>query len=219
MARLSIAALYDRLFQVYGPQGWWPAESSFEVMVGALLTQNTAWRNVERAIAALRSARALTPRRIVKAAPQQLGRWIKSSGCFNVKAGRLQHLCQWYLDQGEHAVLAGLPTALLRPALLAVHGVGQETADAILLYAFNRPVFVIDAYTRRLLYRLGIIYGDEDYEALRGLMQQRLARRRNTTQVYNQYHALIVQHAKTVCKVKPRCNVCCLQRRCQQRLD
>ena len=138
------------LFRAHGKQHWWPGNSRFEIMVGAVLTQNTAWVNVERAIANLKGANRLSPDAIVGTHSKSLARWLKPSGYFNVKSRRLRALCRWILDQGGLRRLARMPTDRLREVLLSVHGIGPETADDILLYAFNRPVFVIDAYTRRL---------------------------------------------------------------------
>ena len=199
---------YDLLYRHYGPQHWWPADSPFEVMVGAILTQNTAWSNVESAIANLRKNRCLDPERIVTERPERLARWIKPSGYFNIKAKRLQNYCRWYLEQGGWEALSKQPTSRLRHALLSVNGIGPETADDILLYAFGRPVFVIDAYTRRLFSRLGMIRGDEAYETLRTRFETELGT--EDPQLFNEYHALIVRHAKEACRKRADCSRCCL---------
>jgi endonuclease-3 related protein len=203
--------VYRRLLATHGPQHWWPGDSAFEIMVGAVLTQNTAWSNVERAIANLKRAGGLTPAAIARTPPARLAAWLRPSGYFNVKARRLKSLCRWLLAQGGMRAIAGRPTARLRHELIAVHGVGPETADDILLYAFERPVFVIDAYTRRLFARLGIIQGDEGYETLRHLFEHALP---SEAALFNEYHALIVRHAKEVCRRRPRCSDCCLARDC-----
>jgi endonuclease-3 related protein len=205
MTKRQLMTLYRRLYRSYGPQDWWPADSPFEVMVGAVLTQNTAWTNVEQAIAGLRRAGRLDPERIRRMRADTLARLIRPSGYFNIKARRLQNLCRWYLEAGGHVHLATWPTAELRAALLAVNGVGPETADDILLYAFERPVFVIDAYTRRLLRSLDMIRGDESYEELRGLFEDRLV---PDAQLFNEYHALIVRHAKEPCDDTRACRHC-----------
>ena len=165
--------VYRRLFRAYGPQQWWPAETRFEVMVGAVLTQNTAWTNVEKAMDNLRRAGALEAERLVAMRGGRLAQLIRPSGCFNVKAGRLLNLCRWFHAGGGFPGLDPRPTAGLRESLLGVKGVGPETADDILLYAFQRPVFVIDAYTRRLLGALELGSGEEGYETLRGLFESR----------------------------------------------
>jgi endonuclease-3 related protein len=204
---ITIPAAYRKLYTAYGRQHWWPGDSRFEIMVGAVLTQNTAWTNVERAIGNLRRARALTPEAIARAAPKRLAAWLKPSGYFNVKAQRLKAMCRWLLARGGVRGLARLSTHDLRAALIAVHGIGPETADDIVLYAFGRPVFVIDAYTRRIFARLGIIRGDEGYETLRHLFERTLGA---DASVFNEYHALIVRHGKDVCRARPRCAGCCL---------
>ena len=203
--------IYDTLYRNYGPQHWWPADTPFEVMVGAILTQNTAWSNVERAIANLRENRCLTAEQIIATPAEQLARWLKPSGYFNIKARRLQNYCRWYLDQGGRDALSKRDTPILRTQLLSVNGIGPETADDILLYAFERPVFVIDAYTRRLFSRLGTIRGDEDYETLRALFENELGTGNGSTALFNEYHALIVRHAKEVCGKQPCCNDCILR--------
>lgn len=199
--------IYERLYSFYGPQQWWPGDSRFEIMVGAVLTQNTAWTNVEKAITNLKLAEALSPEAIVAAHHKRLAMWLKPSGYFNIKAKRLKAFCRWLLEQGGEKRLARWSTEKLRNALLAVHGIGPETADDILLYAFNRPVFVIDAYTRRIFGRLGLVEGDEDYESLRATFEGSL---KGNAQVFNEYHALIVNHGKDVCRNRPRCEHCCL---------
>lgn len=194
--RAQLLTLYRRLYDSYGPQHWWPAKTPFEVMVGAVLTQNTAWINVERAVANLRRMRCLSARSMLTLEPADLAELIRPSGYFNIKERRLRSLCQWFVDRGGLSRLRRLETQNLRGELLAVHGVGPETADDILLYAFERPVFVIDAYTRRLFARLGLARGDEHYEALRLGIEKVLE---PDTALFNEYHALIVRHAKEGC--------------------
>lgn len=213
LTRRRLLAVYNRLYRSFGPQGWWPGDSPFEVMVGAVLTQNTAWSNVERAIANLAARDKLDAAGIVQARSDHLARWLRPAGYFNIKAQRLKNLCRWYLEQGGYRALARLPTADLRHALLSVNGVGHETADDILLYAFGRPVFVIDAYTRRLFSRLGLVAGDEPYDDLRLAIENSLG---DETELYNEYHALIVRHAKESCRVQPRCDSCILNASCPQ---
>ena len=197
--------LYRRLYRAYGPQRWWPAETRFEVIVGAVLTQNTAWTNVEKAIENLRLAGALEAERLLALRSGRLASLIRPAGYFNVKAGRLLNLCRWFRDGGGFPGLDPLTTAGLRESLLEVKGVGPETADDILLYAFQRPVFVIDAYTRRLLGAVGLVSGEEGYEALRGRFESRLP---PDPDLFNEYHALIVRHAKEKCSGSGRCRHC-----------
>lgn len=209
--RPTFHKVYKKLLATHGPQDWWPGDSAFEIMVGAILTQNTAWTNVEKAITNLKHARALTPRKILAVPEGTLAVWLKPSGYFNVKAKRLRAFCAWLVAQGGVKRLAKLPTPALRAALLAVHGIGPETADDILLYAFDRPVFVIDAYTRRIFSRLGLIGGNEHYEILRARWETALPR---DSRLFNEYHALIVMHGKDICRPKPRCGHCCLTASC-----
>jgi len=213
---VALRNVFRSLHRHHGPQHWWPGDSRFEVMVGAVLTQNTAWINVERAIANLKRARALTPQAIVRAPVARLASWLRPSGYFNVKAKRLRHLCRWVVQEGGVRALARLGTHELRAALIAVYGIGPETADDILLYAFHRPVFVVDAYTRRIFARFGIIRGDEGYETLRHLFETALG---PDTDLFNEYHALIVRHGKDVCRSKPRCENCCLARTCRAQVS
>jgi endonuclease-3 related protein len=206
--------VFDRLYAAYGPQQWWPGDTPFEIMVGAVLTQNTSWTNVERGIENLKTNRALHPQTIIDTHHKRLASWLKPVGYFNVKAKRLKNYCSWYLAEGELKQLSRLETELLRENLLSVNGVGPETADDILLYAFERPVFVIDAYTRRLFARLGYVAGDEDYETLRQIFEKELNRQTEKVPLFNEYHALIVNHAKYFCKTKPACAACCLKSIC-----
>jgi endonuclease-3 related protein len=209
--------VYERLYGHFGPQYWWPGETPFEVMVGAILTQNTAWSNVEKAIANLKANRALSAKAIAVTEHSQLAEWLRPSGYFNIKAERLQSFCRWLLEPGRLRQLEQLDTHALRHALLSVKGVGPETADDMVLYAFGRPVFVIDAYTRRLFSRLGLIAGDEGYEALRAMVEECFGRDAPQVEVFNEFHALIVAHAKAFCRKRPLCRGCPLVRRCPSR--
>ena len=200
--------LYQRLFDAYGKQNWWPAESPFEVMVGAVLTQNTAWTNVEKAISRLKRAGKLDLTAMQRMTEWRLADLIRPSGYFNVKARRLKALCQWLTDHKGIESLQGQETNELRLSLLTVNGIGPETADDILLYAFNRPVFVIDTYTRRLLTKIGLINGKEGYETLRKLFESSLTA---DAALYNEYHALIVRHAKQKCSGDTSCVHCCIE--------
>lgn len=213
----TIHKFYTLLYKAYGPQHWWPACTPFEVMVGAILTQNTAWVNVERAIVNLKNHHALSAEMITAVHSNRLAQWLKPSGYFNIKARRLKNFCRWYLAQGGYRALCHWDTAILREALLSVNGVGPETADDILLYAFQRPVFVVDAYTRRLFVRLGIISEGEGYEPVRRRFETTLKRVSHKVARFNEYHALIVKHGKDYCRIKPNCSKCCLRRDCPTR--
>ncbi len=206
-----LRALFRRLYQAYGPQRWWPERGggAFEVMVGAILTQNTAWKNADRAISELRRHGCLSCEAILHLRRDRLARRIRPSGYFNLKAERLHNFCRWLEGCGGIAALARLPTGQLREELLEVHGIGLETADDILLYALARPVFVIDAYTRRLLAALGMAQGDEPYESLRLAFERALG---EDVPMYNEYHALIVRHAKERCVYQPDCRRCRVER-------
>lgn len=214
MSQPTFYQIYRVLLRAYGPQDWWPGESAFEVMVGAVLTQNTSWLNVERAIANIKQEKAMSAASIAGMKHVHLARLLKPAGYFNVKATRLQNFCRWYNAQGGRRTLQRHATDDLRQLLLSVNGVGPETADDMLLYAFERPVFVIDAYTRRLFSRLHLIEGKETYETLRHLFERSLSRVRQKVDVFNEYHALIVHHAKHVCRSRPQCDTCCLRRQC-----
>ncbi|MEN8169143.1 MAG: endonuclease III domain-containing protein [Pseudomonadota bacterium] len=214
---MRLITVYNNLLKQYGPQHWWPGETPFEVMVGAVLTQNTAWTNVEKAIANLKAVDALSPEAIIAADHDTLAEWLRPSGYFNIKATRLKNYCHWYLEQGGFVGLNQRPDSELRHAVLSVNGVGPETADDILLYAFERPVFVIDAYTRRIFSRLALVEHDSGYEVLRHYFEDGLKKEENRVALFNEYHALIVLHAKEHCRVKPQCTGCPLRRGCLSR--
>jgi endonuclease III related protein len=197
--------IYRRLLGAFGPQHWWPGDTPLEIAVGAILTQNTAWSNVEKAITVLKSRRLLSLKRLVRLSPAALAPLIRSAGFYNVKAARLAEFLHWLEACGGFAGLRRIPTRALRPMLLECNGVGPETADSILLYALGRPVFVVDAYTRRILSRYGLIAGGEPYEDLRLMFESSLPR---NSKVYNEYHALLVRLAKENCRSRPACDSC-----------
>lgn len=208
----KLLSIYQALLAIYGRQQWWPADSAFEVMLGAILTQNTLWSNVEKALVLLKQRISLDPKALLSLSSTDLESCLKPSGYFRIKTQRLKNYCRWYLAQGGYAGLDQLPTSELRESLLKVQGIGPETADDIVLYAFHRPVFIIDAYTRRLLQRLNLIQGQENYEYCRQLFEASLPK---SVDLYKQYHALIVMHAKQRCrKAKPICLACCLSAVC-----
>jgi endonuclease-3 related protein len=181
-------------------------------MIGAVLTQNTAWINVERALTQLSAHIPLAADALLALPEAELAALIRPAGYFNVKARRLRAFCEAFIAAGGEPALSTLDTPQLREWLLGIHGVGPETADDILLYAFERPVFVIDAYTRRLFERLGVLDGGEPYETLRMRFEQALGA---DPVLFNEYHALIVHHAKHVCRARaPRCDACCLVADC-----
>lgn len=204
----EIRELYDRLYASFGPQHWWPGDTPFQVIVGAILTQNTAWTNVEKALANLKSADLLRPERLHGAQTARIAQLIRPSGYFNVKARKLKAFMQWlyggYGGSLRRMFKRELPT--LRAELLEIFGIGPETADSILLYAAEKPIFVVDAYTRRIAARLGWTKDDVSYDDLQRLFMQNLPR---DVALFNEYHALLVALGKNYClKSKPRCGVC-----------
>ncbi|HMP75570.1 MAG TPA: endonuclease III domain-containing protein [Kiritimatiellia bacterium] len=206
-----LRAVYRALLRHFGPQGWWPGRGRFEMMVGAILVQNTAWSNVERAIAELRRRRVLSPRALHAAPLRSLARWIRPAGTHTVKARRLRAFTDWLwrMHGGSVDRMFRTPTERLRAELLAIHGIGPETADCILLYAGGRPVFVVDAYTRRVLERHGWLAGRPAYDAVAALFTRALPW---DAALFNEYHALLVAVGKTFCRATPRCDTCPLNR-------
>ncbi len=213
-----LRAIYRALAAHFGPQRWWPARTRFEMMVGAILTQNTAWTNVERAIARLRRARALEPRRLHAAPLPELAEWIRPAGYFNVKARRLRAFTGWLIEAHGGSVnrLFRTPPDRLRADLLAINGIGPETADSMLLYAGGHPVFVVDAYTRRFLIRHGWLREGASYDETAEVFTRRLPR---DAALFNEFHALIVALGKQYCRATPRCDACPLRRWPRARLD
>ena len=204
-------AVLDRLAAAYGPQRWWPARGPFEVMAGALLVQRTSWENAGRAVTRLRSAAAISPEALSRTRLHEIEALIRSAGTFRTKAVRLQALARWYLEVGGAAALSQLPTAALRARLLERPGIGPETADDILVYAFERPVFVVDAYARRILSRYGWSRGDEPYDTFaRGIVGEIGF----DAATLGEFHALLVEHGKRHCRPAPRCTGCPLASQC-----
>jgi endonuclease-3 related protein len=209
-----IPQVYERLLATYGPQGWWPGDdSAFTVVVGAILTQSAAWANVEKALANLERAGALSPCGLLRLSEEELARLVRPSGYYNAKARKLCAFAQMLAADfgGSLERLFSLPLEELRARLLSTHGIGQETADDILLYAARRPVFVVDAYTRRIFSRLGLRPEREAYEDWQGLFTSALPR---DVTLFNEYHALLVRHGKAACRKVPLCEGCCLAELC-----
>ena len=202
--------MYELLNGQFGSLHWWPAEEPFEVIVGAILTQNTSWTNVEKAITALKEERLLSPEALSRIDEGILANIIRPSGYYNVKAKRLKSFVRFL--RGEYAGDIGIMSAeefpLLRNKLLAVPGIGQETADSILLYACGKPIFVCDAYTRRILARHRLIKDDTDYGSIQELFMTHLP---HDAALFNQFHALIVNAGKTFCRKVPKCDPCPLR--------
>jgi endonuclease-3 related protein len=212
--------LYERLLAAYGPQRWWPGETAFEVIVGAVLTQSAAWANVEKALANLKAAGALSPEGLHALDEGEIARLIRPSGYFNAKARKLEAFVGMLHERfhGDLGALLTLPMDELRDLLLSTHGIGPETADSIVLYAAGQPSFVIDAYTRRMFSRIGvapdpaILQGEREYEAWQRLFMEALPA---DAALFNEYHALIVAHAKAACRKTPRCGKCVLREVCE----
>jgi len=203
--------VYDRLLAAFGPQHWWPGETPLEVLVGAVLVQNTNWRNVEKAIANLRDADLLDPHALHAVPVEELEELIRPAGYYRIKAKRLRHLIDFVVERFDGSLERMFQTPLfeLRPALLAVHGIGPETADSILLYAGQLPTFVVDTYTHRVAARHGWIEFDVDYESLQELFAAHLPQ---DVTLFNEYHALLVRIGKDFCrKAQPQCQQCPLQ--------
>ena len=206
--------IFNVLFRRYGPRHWWPAETPFEVCVGAILTQNTSWGNVEKAIANLKRAGLLSARALLDMPVERLVEVIRPAGFFNVKARRLKAFIDWLFTRynGNLDRLFAGKWRELREELLAVPGIGPETCDAILLYAGEKPSFVVDAYTRRLFAGLGLIPEHAGYEEVRALFMENLPA---DPALFNEYHALIVEHGKEHCRKRPRCAGCPLHVLCR----
>ena len=203
----QLTEIYQLLFERFGPQHWWPGQTQFEIVIGAILTQNTNWTNVEKAIANLKAANRLTAESIHDLDHARLAELSRPAGYFNVKAKRLMSFLNWLFDNydGRLQNLERVNTYHLRADLLAVKGIGPETADSILLYAFDRPVFVVDAYTARIAVRHHLIEPEAGYDQLQDLFQSNL---RQDVQLFNEYHALLVRLGKEFCKPKPKCPAC-----------
>lgn len=204
----SLRILYHGLFNAFGPQGWWPAKGPFEVMVGAILTQATNWHNVEQAITRLKAARGLHPRRLLAMPRRHLEEAIRPTGYFRQKAERLQRFSQWFVARygGSAHRMFRTPWQVLREEFLALHGIGPETADSILLYAGGQPVFVIDAYTTRILRRHRLIGRRSRYEDVQQLMMRAVPKQAS---LYNEFHALLVAVGKRFChRTQPDCEHC-----------
>ncbi len=231
--------VYDTLYSHYGPQHWWPVtyeknifptyaggpinhKQQLEVIFGAILTQNTAWTNVEKAIINLNKYNLINPNKISKIRPQKLAALIRPVGYFNQKAQKLKIFSNYLLKQYDGNLKRMFKKELkeLRKELLSIKGIGPETADSILLYAAKKPSFVVDAYTKRIFYRLGIIHnGMMDYNQLQSYFHKNFrGAEKQRTKLFNEYHALMVEHGKKVCRKEPLCSSCVLEKACKKRL-
>jgi endonuclease-3 related protein len=212
--RQLLKSIHRKLTSSYGLQFWWPAEEPFEVMVGAILTQSAAWSNAEKAIANLKAAGALSPKAIRRLPVSELARIIYPCGYYNAKAVKLKALADWLGSQYSDDInsLSAVDINSLRQQLLSIHGIGPETADSILLYAVGKPAFVIDAYTRRIIDRIGLATEDNSYNGYQRLFTDNLAA---DAGLFNEYHALLVKLAKDTCRKTPLCRQCCLNDICR----
>lgn len=240
---LPIKELYDKLITKYGPQGWWPLirlkhqgqnptergrntwyhpndfkyphndADIFEIMVGAILTQNTSWENADKALGELFTKDLLSPEKILSTSVDVLAAAIRSSGYYNQKAMKLQNLCK-FLEKNPISKLKSTKTPSLRKNLLEVKGIGPETADEILLYGFQRPIFVIDAYTIRLLLYMGYYSEKQSYDKVQSWIESQIPQE---VKIYNEFHALIVQHCVRICRKRPLCDFCFLEPSCKKR--
>ncbi len=207
----TLMTFYETLLEAYGPQRWWPGETRTEIAVGAILTQNTNWQNVERAIDRLRQAGCLDWRSLHEIDEPGLAELIRPAGYYNLKARRLKNLVRWLWSahDGRFDDLADMPMEQVRSELLAINGIGPETADSIVLYALEMPSFVVDAYTARVARRHGLVDGAIEYHELKALFEDNLPA---DVALFNEYHALIVAVGKAHCKPRARCDGCPLER-------
>ncbi|MBI4689091.1 MAG: endonuclease III domain-containing protein [Nitrospirae bacterium] len=207
MNERKLVDIYKKLYTAFGPQHWWPGETPFEVAVGAILTQNTNWGNVEKAINNLKKGKALNAKTIYEMPSNKLASLIRPAGYFNIKAKRLKAFINFLMNDcyGSMQRLKKEDIYSLRSKLLSVNGIGPETADSILLYALDKPLFVIDAYTKRVLSRHKILDHDEPYDKFQELFHSAL---KKDLQLFNEYHALFVRVGKMFCKTKPICEKC-----------
>jgi len=207
MTREQLLTVFRLLYDAYGPQSWWPGNGVLEVIVGAILTQRTSWTNAERALDLLRRAGLLSLARLRDAAPESIRRAVRPAGCYREKTEKLRRFAKAVEERagGDLAAFLGLPMDRLRMELLSIRGIGPETADAILLYAAEKPSFVVDAYTRRLFERLGCLEGGESYDGIRDAFMRALE---PDVALFNEFHALVVRHGKSHCRVVPSCSGC-----------
>lgn len=206
--KYKLKLIFRKLYFAFGAQRWWPADSAFEVIVGAILTQNTNWLNVEKAISVLKGKKLLSPKKLYQLKPKKLASFIKSAGYYNIKAVRLKNFLKFFFDTyaARIKLMAKSSLPILRRQLLAVNGIGPETADSILLYALNKPVFVVDTYTKRILLRHKLIKEEADYQQIQDIFMRNL---KKDAKLFNEYHALLVKLAKDYChKLNPKCEIC-----------
>lgn len=202
--------IYDRLYESFGPQKWWPGDTQLEIIVGAILTQNTSWTNVEKAIGNLKRENLLDVENLKKITTRRLAHLIKPAGYYNIKAKRLKNFIEYLYSfyDGSLKKMFDRDYLRLRAELLSLNGIGQETADSILLYAGNKPIFVVDAYTKRILQRHHLIDKDASYSEIQNLFMDNL---KKDVKLFNEYHALLVNLGKNICLKRPLCELCPLK--------
>ena len=208
MMKEKLLEIYQKLYRAFGPQDWWPADSDFEVAVGAILTQNTSWSNVEKAIENLKRSKCLSFAKMRRLSEKKLAQLIRPAGYYNIKAKRLKNFFRflWKNYRGSFKRMKSKDTLVLRTELLSVCGIGPETADSILLYALGKPIFVVDTYTRRIMSRHDVIKESYGYHDIQKVFMDRL---RHDARIFNEYHALLVKCAKEFCKKdKMNCSAC-----------
>lgn len=213
--KTKLLGIYRRLYAHFGSQGWWPADNDFEVCVGAVLAQNCAWKNVEKAIEKLKAESALDIHALLNMDESKLARLIRPTGYYNLKTKRLKTLLRFLVSVENSDWRNFLKRTRLekaRKSLLSVHGIGPETADSILLYAANRLTFVVDKYTMRITERYGLLPANTDYEEARDFFMRNLPR---SPKLYNEYHALFVALGNRICKTRPLCGECPLKKGCR----
>ncbi len=216
MQQIDLKELFQELYENYHEQHWWPANSKFEVCIGAILTQNTAWKNVELAIKNLKKAKLLSAEKIHQEDESKIAELIKSSGYYNQKAKSLKLFCKHLAENYSFDLekMFDKPISELRKELLSLHGIGKETADSIILYAANKPIFVIDAYTKRIMGRITCNIEDKKYDNYDDLQNYFHENLKPNARIYNEMHALLVEHAKLYCKKEPSCGKCFLKTKC-----
>lgn len=222
--------IYSIMARTYGKQGWWPIYSPakgsseyglnapgddndiFEIIIGAILTQNVAWVNVEKALCALKKNRLLSPKKLHKTDDSLIASCIRPAGYYNQKTIKIKNFLNWFKEMGySFDEMKSMKTAVLRERLLGINGIGPETADSILLYAFNRKIFVVDAYTKRIFSRLALTSADDTYVKVQEFFHREF---KGTVKKFNEFHALIVVHGKDICRNKPLCPECCIKEIC-----
>lgn len=210
---MKFTEIYEKLLEKFGKQHWWPAETKFEVIVGAILTQQASWKNVEIAIQNLKRANVLNEKGIYEIKKEKLENLVKPSGFYRIKTKRLKNFVNFLFDKynGNLEKLFKVNKNKLRNELLSINGIGKETADSIILYAANKPSFVIDAYTIRIFKRIGLI-NEKDYDKVKLIFESNL---KSDVNLYKEYHALIVEFGKNICKIKPLCHQCPIKKVCK----